>query len=196
MNHFAHLVLAQPTLHSTVGNLLGDFMRGVAADALEPAVRRGLDNHRAVDRFTDQDAGIRALKVLFSPPRRRFAGVALDIYFDHLLIRHWEQLEDGTAEQQIGLSYRRLRLGRAMMPSEKMRRVSTRMVDEDWFGRYGDLENVGKAMDRVASRIRFEHRFDNALEEILQHRETIRDAFLNFYPRLKTHIGALDLERP
>ncbi len=29
MNYFAHLTLARPTVPSKVGNLLGDFMRGV-----------------------------------------------------------------------------------------------------------------------------------------------------------------------
>ena len=53
MNHFAHCVLAQPAEESVVGNLLGDFARGVELAALNPAVRAGLENHRAVDRFTD-----------------------------------------------------------------------------------------------------------------------------------------------
>ena len=91
MNHFAHLVLAQPTVESTVGNLLGDFARGVDAEALPPPVRAGLLNHRAVDRFTDSHPLISEMKLGFSRRRRRFAGIALDIYFDHLLMNHWEQ---------------------------------------------------------------------------------------------------------
>jgi acyl carrier protein phosphodiesterase len=65
MNYFAHLVLSQPTVESTVGNLLGDFAKGVKREALNPAVSFGLDNHRAVDRFTDAHESIQALKRLF-----------------------------------------------------------------------------------------------------------------------------------
>ena len=194
MNHFAHLALSQPTRSSAVGNLLVDFMRGVAVEDLSPAVRRGLENHRAVDRYTDQDSRVGELKSLFSASRRRFAGVALDIYFDHLLIRHWEQLETGTARQHIEASYRQLREGQPLMPSERMQHVTQRMVEDDWFGRYREVESVARAMNRVASRIRFEHQFDNSMEEILQHEEEIRGAFLDFYPRLKAHIEELGIE--
>ncbi len=108
MNHFAHLVLARPTVESTVGNLLGDFARGVDLAALVPAVRAGLDNHRAVDRFTDSHPRVRAMKRAFSPARRRFAGIALDIYFDHLLIRHWDRFYARDLEILIGEFYRRM----------------------------------------------------------------------------------------
>ena len=62
MNYFAHLVLAQPTVESTVGNLLGDFARGVDRANLPTSIKAGLDNHRAVDRFTDSHPTIRHLK--------------------------------------------------------------------------------------------------------------------------------------
>lgn len=193
MNHFAHLVLAQPTTASAVGNLLGDFMRGVEAGDLSPAVQRGLQNHRAVDRFTDADAQIQALKSLFSPQRRRFAGVALDIWFDHLLLQHWDTLESGTLEPTISSFYRRLDEGQQLMPAS-MRRVTRLMIDNDWFGSYRDIESVAGALDRVADRIRFAHRFENVIDEILAHEDPIRDCFLDFYPRLRAHVDALAIE--
>ncbi len=94
MNYFAHLTLARPTVPSKVGNLLGDFMRGVREPDLPEAVRLGLHNHRLVDRFTDHHPLVIESRALFSPQRRRFAGVALDVLFDHFLIRHWSRFHD------------------------------------------------------------------------------------------------------
>ena len=116
MNHFAHLVLSQPTLESTVGNLLGDFARGLDQNSLPQAVMDGLRNHRAVDRFTDTHPRVQAMKSAFSGERRRFAGIALDIYFDHLLINHWQQFEQRQLESLIGDFYHRMAQGRSMMP--------------------------------------------------------------------------------
>ena len=101
MNYFAHLVLSQPTIESTVGNLLGDFARGIDQSTLNPAVRAGLKNHRAVDRFTDSHSRIAEIKQCFSPGRRRFAGIALDVYFDHLLMNHWRQFDARDVNQVI-----------------------------------------------------------------------------------------------
>ncbi len=194
MNHFAHLVLAQPTLESTVGNLLGDFARGVDQRTLPPAVRAGLHNHRAVDRYTDQHPLVREMKRRFSPQRRRFAGIALDIYFDHLLINYWERLEHRQLDPLIETFYRRMSTGRSLMPNENMRQVTRRMVDYDWFGSYREIAAVADALDRVARRIRFANAFDNSIEELLRNETEIRAGFLEFYPELRRHVDELGLE--
>ena len=194
MNHFAHLVLSQPTLESTVGNLLGDFARGVDAERLPPAVRAGLDNHRAVDRFTDTHPRVVEMKRAFSHKRRRFAGIALDIYFDHLLIRHWDRFERRDLDGLIGEFYRRMDAARDLMPGENMRRVTRRMIEYDWFGSYRDLDAVAESLDRVAARIRFRNDFADAIEDLLHNREMIREGFLEFYPQLRAHVTELALE--
>ena len=194
MNHFAHLALAQSTVESTVGNLLGDFARGVDLQNLDPAVLAGLQNHRAVDRFTDTHPRIRELKNLFSPPRRRFAGIALDIYFDHLLLKHWSRFDQRDVETVIDEFYVRMRKGQALMPGEDMRRVTLRMIEYDWFGSYRNLEDIAESLDRVARRIRFTNRFENAIEELTANHETIETGFVEFYPELKQHVKELNLE--
>ena len=196
MNHFAHLVLAQPTPESTVGNLLGDFARGVDQAGLPRAVRAGLHNHRAVDRFTDTHPRVQAMKRAFSPRRRRFAGIALDIYFDHLLINHWERFEQRDLDALIASFYRRMLSARDLMPGENMRRVTRRMVDYDWFGSYRDIDAVAESLDRVAARIRFANGFDNAIEELLRHHDLICEGFLEFYPELRQHVETLAIELP
>ena len=194
MNHFAHLVLAQPTVESTVGNLLGDFARGVDVDALPAAVRAGLMNHRAVDRFTDTHPLVIEMKREFSPARRRFAGIALDIYFDHLLMQHWQQFEQGSLQEQINGFYKRMSAGQPMMPGAEMRRITQRMVDYDWFGSYRELDAIAESLDRVAARIRFEHRFENAIEDLRRNEASIQEGFLEFFPQLRRHIAELGIE--
>lgn len=196
MNHFAHLVLSQPTLESTVGNLLGDFARGLDHGSLPQAVMAGLENHRAVDRFTDSHPRVRAMKKGFSRERRRFAGIALDIYFDHLLINHWQQFEQRHLDTLIAEFYQRMSLARELMPDENMRYVTRRIVEYDWFGSYRDIDAVAESLDRVAGRIRFANRFDNAIEDLLRNQEMIFEGFLEFYPQLQQHVAELALEKP
>ena len=194
MNHFAHLVLAQPTVESTVGNLLGDFARGLDADALSAPVRAGLFNHRAVDRFTDAHPLVVEMKRSFSHKRRRFAGIALDIYFDHLLIRYWDQFEQRPLEELITCLYQRMNTGQGLMPGAEMRRVTQRMIDYDWFGSYRELDAIAESLDRVAARIRFSNSFDNALEDLQRNEPLIHQGFLEFYPQLQRHIREQGIE--
>ena len=194
MNHFAHLVLSQPTVESAVGNLLGDFARGVDAETLPVSVHAGLINHRAVDRYTDSHPLVLDMKLSFSRRRRRFAGIALDIYFDHLLLTHWELFEQRELDELIAEFYRRMSVGQALMPGAEMRRVTRRMIDYDWFGSYRNVDSIAESLDRVAARIRFANDFDNAIEDLQRNHESIRDGFLEFYPQLRQHVLDLAIE--
>ena len=196
MNHFAHCVLAQRNTASIIGNLLGDFARGVDVNALPPQIRAGLENHRAVDRFTDRHPLVVEMKQRFSTRRRRFAGIALDLYFDHLLIASWESLESDELAITIAEIYRHFELGHQQMPSPTMQRATRLMVEHDWFGTYGYVEGIAHALDRVAERIRFPNAFDNAIEELQAHHQHFEDGFRVFYPELKAHIVELGLEQP
>lgn len=194
MNHFAHLVLSQATVESTVGNLLGDFARGIDANSLPVPVRAGLLNHRAVDRFTDSHPLVLEMKRNFSSGRRRFAGIALDIYFDHLLLTHWEHFEQRDPGELIAKFYQRMAAGQSLMPGAEMRRVTRRMIDYDWFGSYRDSSAIAESLDRVAARIRFANNFDNAIQDLQRHHDFIRDGFFEFYPQLQQHISEQAIE--
>ncbi len=194
MNHFAHLVLAKPTVESTVGNLLGDFARGVDQASLPVAVRAGLLNHRAVDRFTDGHPLVLEMKRSFGARRRRFAGVALDIYFDHLLINHWGRFEQRGLEDLIARLYQRMDEGQEMMPHDGMQRVTRHMIEYDWFGSYRDIDSVAEVIDRVAGRIRFPNDFDNAIEDLQRSHEMILQGFIEFYPQLQQHVTEQAIE--
>lgn len=89
MNHLAHLVLAEPTPESRLGNLAADYLRPMEVASLPPAVRRGVMQHRHIDGFTDRhpavNRGIRRIGDRWG----WFSGILLDVYFDHLLATNW-----------------------------------------------------------------------------------------------------------
>ncbi|MGM0774053.1 MAG: ACP phosphodiesterase [Pseudomonadota bacterium] len=187
MNHLAHLFLAPDSPHARVGSLLGDFARGVVASDLPAEVREGLYHHRAVDAFTDRHPEVIASKQLFSAQRRRFAGVALDILYDHYLLRNWQRFSHVEADSFIEQVYRELDANAPLMP-EPMQRVTKQIIRHDWFHSYMDLQNIGYALDRVAGRIRFSNSFSGIIEEIEEHDEELERRFLHFFPEL-THFA-------
>ncbi|MDL0429505.1 ACP phosphodiesterase [Marinobacter sp. TBZ242] len=184
MNHLAHLFLAPDSPQARVGSLLGDFARGVIPEDLPSEVREGLYHHRAVDAFTDRHPEVIASKRLFSAQRRRFAGVALDILYDHYLLRHWQRFSHMEPDTFIDQVYRELDANEPLMP-DSMQRVTRQIIRHDWFRSYMDLENIGYALDRVANRIRFTNAFSGIIEEIEAHDDELERRFLRFFPELK-----------
>ena len=193
MNYLAHLALAQPNHHSLVGNLLGDFCKGVPLNSLPVTILAGLANHRAVDSFTDQHPLVRQSRLLFSAQRRRFAGIALDVLFDHFLIRHWQQFYPQPFAQYKHQLYRQLAEAEPLMPLA-MQRTMQSVRSDDWFGSYQHLPTVAIALERIAKRIRFSNQFAGVLADIETNYVCLEQTFFLFYPQLQQHVVQLALE--
>ena len=185
MNHLAHTFLAPDSAEARVGSILGDFTRGVDWSDLPAPVLDGVRHHLAVDTFTDQHPQVLASKQLFSKLRRRFAGVALDILYDHFLLRHWHRYSDFEQTAFIHTVYRELSAHEPVMPPA-MIKVTRRMVEHDWFSAYQELDNIGFALDRVAERIRFPNQFTGIIDEIRENECELEANFLQFFPELQT----------
>ena len=123
--------------------------------------------------------------------RRRFAGVALDILYDHFLLKHWDQFSDIEREAFIRVIYNELQQKEYLMP-HKMARVTRSMVWNDWFGAYEDLENIGHALDRVAGRIRFRNEFAGIITEVRENHDELEFRFLSFFPDLQEFAGGIE----
>lgn len=184
LNHLAHLFLAPASVPGRVGALLGDFARGIDTASLPLDVYQGLLHHRAVDAFTDRHPEVLACKPLFSEQRRRFAGVALDVLFDHYLLRHWSRFAVGDSRCFIQELYRDLELGASLMP-ESMAHTTARMIRQDWFNAYRELDNVGLALDRISTRLRRPNQFAGIIAEIRANDAELQEHFLQFFHELQ-----------
>lgn len=188
MNYLAHLYFAKPTVDSHIGNLLGDFRRGVDIGLLPKPVQLGLQNHYHVDKFTDEHRAIDAAKKLFNKSHRRFAPVALDIYFDHLLIKHWDDFSSESFEQFRKRSFSLLEEGLPRMPNSMQRSIG-HMINHNWFDDYASEDGIARAIKNVAKRIRFENTFHQSVEDIQANKSSIETLFLAFFPELVSHIS-------
>jgi len=193
MNYLAHLFLAQPNADSYFGNLLGDFGGNRLRHKLPQAVTKGLDNHYLVDKYTDHHGLVKQAKTFFSPVRRRFSGIAVDVLFDHFLIRHWSRFHSLPFEQFKQNSYILLRQSIPDMPSN-MQKVMSNLTQNDWFKEYESVEGIGLALDNIAKRIRFANQFTGCVEDIDLHYDELERLFLTFFPQLITHVDSVAIE--
>ncbi|NIM70239.1 MAG: DUF479 domain-containing protein [Xanthomonadales bacterium] len=100
MNFLVHLHLAAGDEGLMMGALLGDFVRGrEALQGFPPAMREGIVLHRWIDGTADAADEIRSLRGTFPREFRRYAGIIIDLAFDHELARRWSSFSSqGLAE--------------------------------------------------------------------------------------------------
>ena len=89
MNYLAHLLLAEQTPQGWLGALMGDFVKGAIDPTLPGGIRRGIVLHRRIDSFTDAHPVHRASRNRIAGARRRYAGIIIDLCYDHFLARSW-----------------------------------------------------------------------------------------------------------
>lgn len=174
---------------------MGDFKPSrELRSTLPKAILSGIENHRLVDRLTDKYQPVRELRTLFSPERRRFAGVVTDIAFDYYLIKHWQEFETTEFEQFVNNCYRGLGECLHWMPP-RMHYVVSSMIEHQWLTSYRTLEGIARTIDQVSKRIRFENNMAGSIVEIERNYDQIEIVFLALFEHLQTQVEQAGLER-
>lgn len=153
MNYLAHVFLSRHSDALMTGGLLGDFVKGPLGDRFDPAVRAGIQLHRDIDRYTDAHDAVRASVALVGPLRRRFAGIMVDVFYDHFLSRHWHRYCATPLPRFTRQVYAALIPQTQDFP-ERLRHLLPRMCSDDWLGSYGDPAAVDAALRGIARRFR------------------------------------------
>lgn len=194
MNHLAHALLAAHDDRAIVGALLSDFVKGDVPAGYSPGVRDEILLHRRVDVFTDAHPAVRTALARFAPPGRRFAGIALDVHFDHLLARDWARLGDGGALGSFSL-----RVCDAIAAFDEplppvLAQLGARWRRHGGLAGYREPRAVAAALDRVSTRLSRGGEHLRALAGVLPaHDEALRVAFEALWPDLRAFVLA---ERP
>jgi acyl carrier protein phosphodiesterase len=192
LNYLAHLLLAEDTPASRVGNLLGDFITGtpaVLAECLPRAIVQGIIRHREIDRFTDDHPLTARLKTLVAPSRRRFAGVIVDLIHDHFLTRHWTDHCPQALEVFAADCNAALREYSAILPAELGDTLEDRIADR-WLEHYGTDAGMAEVFHRVARRRERFAPIRDAIEDLQTHRSEFEAGFHEFFPALRAWVRA------
>lgn len=197
MNYLAHLHLAEDNDAALVGNLLGDFVKGRLDPRLDSPIHRGIKLHRAVDRFTDAHPIHQRSRQRMSAKRRRYAGIIVDMAYDHFLARHWSRFRDDPLEAFAKRVYAALyRYYAELTPS--LRQMLPHMAREDWLTAYRDLDSIGLALDRLSLRLSHPSPLPGAVTEIRGVYCELEADFMQLLPELERftksyHAGHIEL---
>lgn len=108
MNFLAHLHIADHSNSHLLGNLLGDFVKGDPSKLYDRDISNGIRLHRFVDRITDHHPIVNECKPHFTGVARRFAPIALDMFWDHCLAKHWNDFHSVSLEHFVKTAYERV----------------------------------------------------------------------------------------
>jgi acyl carrier protein phosphodiesterase len=153
MNFLAHALLGGDDPALVVGGVAGDWIKGPLPAGLPPDLARGVALHRAIDSHAERHPAFRRSRARVSASRRRYAGVLVDIFYDHLLASEWTSLQHGPlAEFAAGL-YRQVEDRLADLPPASRYPLKL-MAEQDWLSSYAGIDGIADVLLRMSRRAR------------------------------------------
>ena len=186
MNCLAHLLLAHQHEHSLAGALLGDFVKGRLDGHCKTYPSHWLSSiefHRQIDRFTDSHLQLELARGRFSPPYRRYAGIIVDLVFDHFLVHSWHHYSDDTLADFEQHCYLQLQQDEHLFP-HSAQQLSRHIREHQLLSGYGSLSKIERALAGMGRRLKRTnplHRCGVAITPLLTELEA---DFHLFYPQL------------
>ncbi|BFN33911.1 ACP phosphodiesterase [Vibrio harveyi] len=135
-----------------MGNLLGDFVKGDPSKQYQADISNGIKLHRFVDRITDHHAIVEECKPHFTGVARRFAPIALDMFWDHCLAKHWYSFSEQSLDSFVQYAYLQVNEQISEQLPPRFLLLHSRMWSGGWLQSYQYLENIEFALHRMSQR--------------------------------------------
>ena len=187
MNYLSHLFLSENNEESIIGNLLGDFVKGKLTDNFSAGILKGIKTHRKVDSYTDKHPVVRETRRLISDERKKYAGVLVDIFFDHFLSVYWDSYSDTDYEEFIDSTYFILLKYRDIYP-ETGKILIPRIVEKDWLRKYRSFDGLKLVFERMTLRVKRQNPLVGSEAELLENYSAIEKNFELFFPDLIKYV--------
>lgn len=183
MNWLAHLALAEPDPAFRLGCLLPDLLPITQWRDLPEPVLRGARCHREIDAYTDAHPVVRRSVARIDPPWRRFGGVLVDVFYDHVLARTWTRYSAQPFETFEDSVYRAIDEADGRIPAAAATRLAT-MRRHRWLRTYAKLDGIAMALERIGARMRRPQALGEGVVILAAHYDDFAADFAAFFPQL------------
>lgn len=184
MNFLAHIYLSGADEALITGNFMGDFFKASTWRTLPRGYANGVLLHRLIDSFTDEHPVSADLRSILHPVCGKYAGIALDMVYDHLLASNWAAFAALPLEQFAQTSYEILQRHSVVMPNN-CKHMLHFFTQEDWLTSYQTTEGIAFALQRMERRYGGDIGFDGVIPAYEAAFNRFNEGFHRIFPELQ-----------
>lgn len=176
-------MLARNSDELMLGGFIADAVKGKKYLEYEKEISKGILLHRFIDNFTDTHKEVSELKKLLRPQFGLLSGVAIDMIYDHILAKHWNEFNTDSLETFCNRAYLVFEKYVSIMP-ERNQQMLAYMRKENWLLNYAHIEGMTRSFNGMSRRIRKGELLIHAPQFILDNEIVLKESFFRFYPEL------------
>ena len=179
MNFLGHLYFSDNDLDLMIANLFGDSVKGNKYLNFSSKIQHGVLLHRKIDSYIDNHHLVKELRIGLYKELPKVAGVAIDLYFDHLLAIHWKRYHEKPFELFLNEFYKHHAAFESELDST-FQSCLTRLRDHKWINHYPSEYGLEKVCEGVSKRISFTNKLTDAPQVFFNNKNEIEKVFHQF----------------
>jgi acyl carrier protein phosphodiesterase len=183
VNYLAHFYLSFNDRELMIGQFAGDAVKGLNYNQYPESISNGILLHRHIDHYTDTHPINQDLRKELRAELGLLTPVAMDMYFDHLLARSWNDWHAEELDQFTSDVYRILTDSKEYLP-ERMKHTLTYMRRDNWLLHYQYFDGLSRSLKGLSGRVSGGEVLRKAPELFQTKEPLIEAAFLNYFPLL------------
>jgi len=186
MNFLAHFYLSYPNELLTVGNFMGDFVKGKKYLDYSPEIAKGILLHRSIDYFTDTNPITGRIKDIFYPHFGRFSAIVVDMCLDYFLAINFSKFSNIALDKFSESVYKMLNNHKHLY-NEKALKTLNHMQTHNWLFSYKELSTIEKSLNGIAYRLKGVVNFRGSAQIIEDNKIILNLLFFDYFQQVINH---------
>ncbi|MDR1865434.1 MAG: ACP phosphodiesterase [Bacteroidales bacterium] len=183
MNYLAHTYLSGDNDDVKIGNFLGDWVKGSDYLKYSEDIRTGILLHRNIDSFTDRHPIVHQSMTRFQPRYSKYAGVVIDILYDHYLAKNWSDFNAMPLRDYVNRMHNLMLNNFEILP-ERLQNYLPGFMSERWIERYATSEGIRDVLDAMSKRTSLPDETEFAISVMEAHYDDFRREFFDFFGQI------------
>jgi acyl carrier protein phosphodiesterase len=189
MNFLAHAYLSGSDEDILIGNFIADAVKGNNISRFREGIQKGVRLHREIDTYTDTHPVFLRSKQRIQDSYGKFAGVVVDIYYDHFLASSWNSYSDKELSEFALYVYNLMFKNYAVLPP-KSRRILPYMAIHNWLVGYSSFRDLQWVFDGMSRRSKqYNSQMEGAVASLKEDYKDFENDFQEFFPDMIAHAG-------
>lgn len=186
MNFLAHIYLSGDNDLIKIGNFMADGIRGKQFENYHPEIQKGIILHRFIDTFTDAHSVFRQSTKKLHENYHHYAGVIVDVFYDHFLAKNWNLYSDEKLEDYTERFYKSLHENYTIL-TLKTQNLLPYMTKYNWLVSYQTVEGINRILTQMDSRTNNQSKMRFSTHELEEYYPEFEAEFTVFFEELRNH---------
>ncbi|AMA49261.1 MULTISPECIES: acyl carrier protein phosphodiesterase [Flavobacterium] len=180
MNFLAHIYLSGENELLKIGNFMADGIRGKEYTKFDIEIQKGILLHRFIDSFTDAHPLYRKSKHRLHKNYGHYAGVIMDIFYDHFLAKNWISYHSIPLDLYAHAFYQLLKDNYNLL-THKTQNMLPYMIANNWLVSYSTLTGIEMILLQMDYRTQHRVNMPQAICELKEFYLLFEEEFTAFF---------------